>query len=260
MPRAEPVVRAAQRLIGKLRLRTLEGRSSGRLLDVGSGKGHFLDAARRAGWTVTGLEYSEAAAKEGRRRYGVDTIIGDWASAPLEGPYDVISMWHVLEHLDDPREALRRARALIAPDGLLVVSVPNSASLQARLFRGTWFHLDLPRHLYHFTPRALRQLVESAGFEVAAVDTIAPEMEVIGVVASVANRLGGEPNAALRFLKRDATVRSTTAVVAAFAVAALFAPLAGILAIVAPAVGRGASIQLVARPAIVSTEERRPTA
>ncbi|HEV8597583.1 MAG TPA: class I SAM-dependent methyltransferase [Candidatus Dormibacteraeota bacterium] len=249
-PRAGALVDLAHRLIGAVRLRLLRRPSAGRLLDVGSGKGHFVAAARRAGWDATGIEVSSAAASEARRRYGIETRVADWATVPLDGPYEVITMWHVLEHLPDPAAAMRRVRLLLADDGRAVISVPNLASLQARLFGGWWFHLDPPRHLYHFTPIALRRLAERTGFEVVAVDTFAPEMEALGVIASVQNRLGVEPNLALRFLKRDSTVRSPLRAVGSLALAALTVPLAGVMAVVAPAIGRGASVQLVARPAI----------
>lgn len=247
-PRAGALVGLAHRVIGALRLRILRPAARGRLLDVGSGKGHFLAAARRAGWDATGIEFSTAAAEEARRRYGVETLVADWSTVALNGKYDVITMWHVLEHLPDPAAAMRRARSLIAPDGRLVISVPNGSSLQAQVFGPSWFHLDTPRHLYHFTPTSLCRLAERTGFEVVRLDTFAPEMEALGVIGSVQNRLGIEPNLALRFLKRDASVATSLRAVGSLALAVITVPIALVMAFGAPAVGRGASVQLVARP------------
>ena len=241
-------------MIGSVRMRILPKRPA-RLLDVGSGKGQFLDAAARAEWSVLGIEISEAAAAEAKRRYGLTTMVGDWATAEAMGPFDAITFWHVLEHLPDPVEALRRARPLLVPGGVVVVSVPNLASWQARLFGDAWLHLDIPRHLVHYTPDSLAAVMARAGFDVIHSDTIAPEMEVLGVVQSIQNRAGLEPNLALRFLKRDRSASGIGQGIAAMGLAVLSLPVAAAFAVIAGPSGHGASIQMVGRAGAVSEVE-----
>lgn len=246
-PRGGALVDVLHRVNNALRLRELRGMQAGRLLDVGCGKGRFLASARQAGWDVVGVEFAEQLAAEARDHYGLDVKLGDFLEAPLEGPFDVVTMWHVLEHLPRPADAVARSRDLLRPAGRLVVSVPNIESLQAKLSGSNWFHLDLPRHLFHFTPRSLHRLVERHGFRVEWIGHFYPEMEVIGLIQSLLNGLGLEPDRLYRFLKRDPSARLDRGLLfsAVLAVAAL--PGAAAWSFLAPLMRSGASIQLAAR-------------
>ena len=228
------------------RLRELRGLEAGRLLDVGSGRGRFLAAARGAGWDSVGIEFEAGLAALSRQRYGVDVVVGDASSAPVEGRFDVVTMWHVLEHLPHPLSALERAADLLVPGGRLIVSVPNNDSWQARLGGDDWLHLDVPRHIFHFTPGSLSRLVERAGFQVERVGYLYPEMEVLGVLQTVLNRLGTDPDLLYRFAKRDRTVGLGPPVLSSVALASALAPVALSAAVVAPLLRSGASMQLVA--------------
>ncbi len=140
--------------------------SGGRILDVGCGAGQFLWALDPLRWERTGVEISEAAVNLVRGRLpSLRLIVGDIHSIELpEGAFDAITFWHVLEHLPDPEAVLRRASALLRPRGCLIVSLPNIDSIQARLFRNSWYAFDdVPRHLYHFSERALDLLIQRAG-------------------------------------------------------------------------------------------------
>ena len=79
-------------------------------------------------------------------------------------PFDSITLWHTFEHLTDPRATLGEIRGLLSPKGVLIIAVPNAGGLQARTFGAKWFHLDVPRHLYHFTRSSLANLLRSEGF------------------------------------------------------------------------------------------------
>ena len=230
-----------------IRMRQLRGLPIGRLLDVGSGRGRFLGAAKAVGWAVVGIELEPGMAEATSRRFGVEVVVGDAISPSVRGSFDVITMWHVLEHLPDPRAALDRAAGLLRPGGTLIVSVPNNDSLQARLGGDAWLHLDIPRHIYHFNPGSLSRLVEHAGLKVERIGHFYPEMEVLGVIQTILNRLGVEPDLLYRFAKRDQTVRWRPGVLLSVAVAAATLPLALSWAILAPLLRTGASIQLVAR-------------
>ncbi|MCX6630141.1 MAG: class I SAM-dependent methyltransferase, partial [Candidatus Solibacter sp.] len=139
----------------------------GPLLDVGCGGGLFLGMMRQRGLRVVGLDFSREAAGIAWRRQRVPALAGDLQRAPLRaGTFAGLTMFHVMEHLYDPRAYLRAARELLAPDGRLVVQVPNAASWQARLLGGAWNGADIPRHLTDFRGSDLEKMIGSAGFEV----------------------------------------------------------------------------------------------
>ncbi len=148
--------------------RALAGSTArGPLLDVGCGGGLFLGMMRQRGQRVVGLDFSREAAGIAWRRQQVPALAGDLACAPLRaGSFAALTMFHVMEHLYDPRAYLAAARELLAPDGRLVVQVPNAASWQAQLLGRAWNGADIPRHLTDFRGRDLEKMMESAGFEV----------------------------------------------------------------------------------------------
>jgi SAM-dependent methyltransferase len=164
------ISRSIQRMQGSRALRTaplqaLAGRPPGRLVDVGCGRGDLGAYLTSRGWTVTGIEPSGTACQAARAR-GIDARQGTIETVELEaGAYDAAIFRHSLEHVTDPVEALRRARAALRPGGLVLISVPNFGSWQRRRFASRWYHLDLPRHRVHFTPAALRSALDRAGFE-----------------------------------------------------------------------------------------------
>lgn len=163
--------RIGTRLRARLELRRLRWEcppwvGDGRYLDVGCGSGASLGRARSVGWRVTGIEMDATAAARARRlAEAVHT--GDILSVPLPaGQFDVVTAFHVLEHLPDPVGALRRMLAWLAPGGLLIVDVPNAGGGGARLFGRAWSGLELPRHLSHFTPETLARAIALAGGDV----------------------------------------------------------------------------------------------
>jgi SAM-dependent methyltransferase len=148
------------------KLRRLQAhRQGGRLLDIGCNDGLFLYLAREAGWQVQGVEVAGPGVTYAREVLKVDVFVGELTEANFPEQYfDVVTFWHVLEHLYDPLRELRETHSILKPDGLLVIEVPNIASLQARLFSANWAALDIPRHLYHFSPDSLQAMLERAGF------------------------------------------------------------------------------------------------
>jgi SAM-dependent methyltransferase len=130
---------------------------------VGCGSGGALGVAQALGWHVAGVEVDEAAAKKARR-FSERVHVGDLLGARFEaGEFDVVTALHVLEHVPDPVGAVRRMLEWLAPDGLLIVEVPNAGGLGASLFGRAWSGLELPRHLSHFTPATLERVVGQAG-------------------------------------------------------------------------------------------------
>ncbi len=145
----------------------LGGRRSGLLLDVGCGGGLFLGMMRLRGFRVVGLDISREAAAIAWRRHQVPAVCGDLERWPLPAAsFAGITMFHVLEHLPDPRSFLNAAHHLLASGGKLIVQVPNAACWQFRLLGPAWNGIADPRHLFNFRDTDLERLVESCGFEV----------------------------------------------------------------------------------------------
>lgn len=142
---------------------------AGSVLDVGCAVGAFLAHARQRGWEIAGVEVADFARNEASRRLGID-VKRDLGALPPGQRYDVVTLHHVLEHLANPAEFLARD---VAPrvDRLLLIEVPNFASLGAQADGPAWEDLRPEQHVHHFEPGTLRAVVEAAGFEVVAVYT-----------------------------------------------------------------------------------------
>jgi SAM-dependent methyltransferase len=139
----------------------------GPVLDIGCGGGLFPGMMRERGFRVLGLDISPKAAAVAWRRHGVPAVCGLPAAAPLaEESCAAVTMFHVLEHLDDPRACLRAVRALLRPGGRLVVQTPDAACWQFRLLGAAWTGVDVPRHLVDFRASDLEALLAACGFEV----------------------------------------------------------------------------------------------
>jgi SAM-dependent methyltransferase len=144
--------------------------TSGRLLDVGAGVGLFVRRALDSGFDAQGLEMSAQAVATGTRSLDIPLTCGDFLGTPFPASsFDIVTLWHVFEHLDAPRAILARIHQILKPGGIVIIAVPNVDSLQARLFRSRWYHLDVPRHLFHYAPGTLTSLLSGSGFQV--VDT-----------------------------------------------------------------------------------------
>jgi SAM-dependent methyltransferase len=175
-------------------LERLVGRP-GRVLDVGCGRGLLLRAFQRRGWEVLGTELGEAAAAYPRDVLGLPVRVGrlDELRFP-DGHFDAVTLWHVLEHTSDPAATLSEVARILKPGGWCMVGVPNFDSPESRLCRDRWFHLDVPRHLTHFTPVTLRSAMAAAGLPVSRVSGFALEYDHFSFVQSGLNRLGLRPN------------------------------------------------------------------
>ena len=142
----------------------------GRLLDFGCGAGSFLKTMADQQWQVTGLDAMVGAVQQVRDTHGLPALVGTLPHPDLQpGSFDVVTMWHSLEHVHRPLTVLREAYRLLVPGGKLIVATPNIDSLPFRLFGGSWFGLDLPRHLTHFTAHTLTEMLHAAGFRANAV-------------------------------------------------------------------------------------------
>lgn len=176
-----------------------------RVLDVGCGDGRLLAAFAALGHEGTGTERRDDHPRPGLAAGQAEIRVGDLTEADLPGEqFDLCVYWHVLEHLHDPRASLSEARRVLKPGARLVAAVPNFESFQARWAGGVWFHLDIPRHLFHFTPRSLAALVARAGFRVDRIGHYSAEQNPFGILQSALNRwagAGGDGNVLYEILK-----------------------------------------------------------
>jgi SAM-dependent methyltransferase len=142
-------------------------RNRGSILDVGCGDGKFLLALSPRRWQRTGFEQIGAAVEQARAAVpDIRFVVGNFESSDLqEESFDVVTFWHVFEHLADPQAVLARTLRLLRPGGIMALGAPNFGSWQPRLFRHHWYAFDPPRHLFHYSPRSLSLLLDKAGFQ-----------------------------------------------------------------------------------------------
>jgi SAM-dependent methyltransferase len=146
--------------------RTVTGLARGRALDIGCATGEFLVELRRRGFEPFGVEPDAKAAEFASTSHRMTVWTGSVQQVPADqGPFDLITMWHVLEHVPDLRETLSRIRGLLTDDGRLAIAVPNPLSSDAKAYGINWVAWDAPRHLYHFEPRVMLDLLQRAGFQ-----------------------------------------------------------------------------------------------
>ena len=210
----------------------------GPVLDVGAGTGGLVAALRRRGRDAVGLE------REARGE-----LIRDTPLAELDGAWAAIVLWHSLEHLPRPGSDLDRAVDLLAPGGVLVVAVPNAASLQARLFGDRWLALDLPRHLTHIPAPALTGRLEARGLTVERISHWRGGQVVFGWLHGLVGLAPGRPSLydavrrpQARWQEQDDRRRAGILLAAL-----LLAPLAGVAAVLEIALGRGGTVYVEAR-------------
>jgi SAM-dependent methyltransferase len=196
-------LRAGTLELARHKLGLLEGaggvRPGGRALDVGCASGAWLEVARSAGLTATGVEIGEATA-EGARGHGLDVRTGTLEEAlpELEAErFDLITFWDVLEHLRDPRHELALAARLLAPGGLVAATFPNVEGWYPRLtYRllarrtGVWEYPELPLHLYDFSPTTARCMFERTGYRVVGLRTHPTPFEFYRETSLSPQRLG----------------------------------------------------------------------
>ncbi len=192
-------------VVHRSRIRRIERLTggAGRVLDVGCGPGLFLDHMRSRGWQTRGTERSAHAAQHARDVLNLDVRAQDLGELAAEGvSYDAVVLWHVAEHVHDPAAMLRDIALLLRPGGVLMIAVPNFGSPEARIGGAGWFHLDVPRHLNHFTSATLSRLLAEAGLEPRELVHIAPEYDVFSFVQTAQNRLGLRLNLFYDLLRR----------------------------------------------------------
>lgn len=145
----------------------LKEKTKGKILDIGAGNGLLLTKfKKKEGWKVSGVELSKHAVGVAKKRFGITLKKGDFLDYKYPSKYfDVVVLNNVLEHLYKPKETLKKISKVIRDDGVLVIAVPNMESVGLAIFRENWHALQPPRHLYHFSPATLSQMLKDSGFK-----------------------------------------------------------------------------------------------
>jgi 2-polyprenyl-3-methyl-5-hydroxy-6-metoxy-1,4-benzoquinol methylase len=144
----------------------LTGKEQGKILDVGSGTGAFVNEMKQNGWQATGLEPDTGARKIAKEVFNCELKNTDEFFSLPPDSFDAITMWHVLEHVHDLQSYLSQLKNLLREDGRLIVAVPNYTSFDASVYKEYWAAYDVPRHLYHFSPDSMKRLIEKNGMKI----------------------------------------------------------------------------------------------
>ena len=135
--------------------------SIGNFLDIGCGTGELLSFFKRHDWNVTGIEPNSTAREFAKSNYSIDVFDENKLDELMPSSFDVISMWHVLEHIPDLHARLSQVSKLLKKDGTIFIALPNLDSPDSKKYRDYWSALDVPRHLYHFTQNTFEHLISN---------------------------------------------------------------------------------------------------
>ena len=245
-PRLPGPIAAFQRAVARQPVRYLEraglGRGS-RVLDVGAGPGRLVAALGDAGYATSGIEPSGRSAA--RASAAALPVARRDLFEHSDSDLDAAVMWHVLEHIGDPAAALAAVRGWLKPNGLLLVGVPNLASLQAEIAGDGWLHYDAPRHRIHFTADGVRRLLLRSGFEIVRTHHLVLEHNIHAMWFALLTRLGMRPGFPFHYLKRNIDARTRDLALTALGIPLV--PVAAALEAGAAVVHRGGTVAVVAR-------------
>jgi 2-polyprenyl-3-methyl-5-hydroxy-6-metoxy-1,4-benzoquinol methylase len=141
-------------------------KTTGKILDIGCGTGYFLNEAKHKGWETFGIEKNKNANKLAIEHFDLFVKPETHIYKFSKESFDVITLWHVLEHFEDLSEIMEKIYGLLSPDGIAVIAVPNCSSYDAKHYRAYWAGYDIPRHLWHFTPKTMDLLAKKFGFTI----------------------------------------------------------------------------------------------
>lgn len=149
-----------------------KGLTTGKLLDIGCGVGDFLHTAEAQGWQCTGVEPSEEAKAIARQRTQAKLLSSEDQEQLPDASFDVITLWHVLEHVDDLRWQVAQLQRLIKPNGRIVIAVPNYKSYDGQFYKEHWAAYDVPRHLSHFNRITLAKILKTKDLKLVKTDKL----------------------------------------------------------------------------------------
>lgn len=140
-----------------------EKKGNKKILDIGCGTGHFLQACQTRGWDIQGMELDSSTAEKAAKLTG-QTIYPALSNIPDSETFQIISLWHVLEHVYELHEYFAFFKKSLSKEGKLLLALPNCESYDAKYFKEHWAAYDVPRHIYHFTPETIQSIANQYGF------------------------------------------------------------------------------------------------
>lgn len=149
-----------------------KGLPVGKMLEIGCGVGDFLHTMEQHGWECMGVEPSEEAKEIARKRMKAELFSPDDINEMPDESFDLITMWHVLEHVDDLKWQVEQLSRLIKKGGRIVIAVPNYKSLDAQYYKELWAAYDVPRHLNHFNSKTIANIFKTKGLELKKTDKL----------------------------------------------------------------------------------------
>jgi SAM-dependent methyltransferase len=164
-------------------IRKVTGLKTGSLLDIGSGTGHFASEMKESGWQVKGIEMNEKARNYSILKFGLNILAPDQIRDIDENSLDCVTLWHVLEHLNDPYKYADIIYRLLKPGGSCIVALPNHDSYDAGHYGHFWAAWDVPRHLWHFNPQSFSKFCENAGFVPEGSRRLTPDLFYISILS-----------------------------------------------------------------------------
>lgn len=159
------------------------GLSSGRLVDIGSGTGYFASFMQGKGWKVSGIELNDEARLFSIKHFNITAIAPGEISGISDGSADCITFWHVLEHLFDPAGWMKEVKRILKDGGKCIIALPNSSSADAVFFGREWAALDVPRHLWHFSPEPFKRFAVNQGFMCEEIQSMPLDVFYIAVLS-----------------------------------------------------------------------------
>lgn len=249
------------RLLERFKLRHLHDDSlqGKRLLEIGCGKGRFLEMALNHGIKGYGIEPSARSFAFASSRLGSAVApvalesIDSMSSFPAE--FDYVVLWHVLEHLDEPERVLSQINNRLSPNGKIVIAVPNLSSIQARLGKSDWYHLDPSRHIHHFTPVSLKLLATRNGYRVTKMDFGSFYQNFVGDIVTIENMLLPGKNVVFNglrlnsmYFRRFGRPASWTMFALGLLMGLILAPFVIILTLASQLLGRSGTMVAIIQP------------
>lgn len=161
---------------------SLENMPKGKVLDIGCGKGEYLKELQIKNWETYGIDISPSAAKE-CKKYGLKIFVGELIEATFpDGHFDAITMRHSIEHMHQPSEVLMEIHRILKDNGILLIEVPNINSIEAKIFKEHWYQIDCPRHIYHFSPKTIKLLLNNNGFRMLQITHDPSPKQLVGSI------------------------------------------------------------------------------
>lgn len=200
-----PLIKSLISLIYGLRVKQWAKRfpKPGKAFEMGCGNGIMLKALQDLGWNVLGSERTDESAAYARTALGLPVITTGFESLGQAPQFDLIILFQVLEHMNRPKETIQQLSKLLNQNGMMVVGVPDFKSWQSSFGKENWFHLDPPRHLHHFSVRAIESCIKGTGLKIVNTSNISFEHDPYGWVQTVLNRVDHQYNRLTKLLLRQ---------------------------------------------------------